>query len=405
MNLTRPRLSNFSKINNAGARYRKVKSSVRKTAMALVFAMSFATVASWLAVPSHALGRTETPPLKDFPKMNYANSVVDFGEIMSGGVPRDGIPAIDDPKFVSQQDAAEWLSPQEPVIALDIGGEARAYPLQILIWHEIVNDTLNGQAVSVTFCPLCNASIVFDRDLDGEALDFGTTGRLRRSDLVMYDRQSETWWQQITGRGLIGDYAGRTLVQVPSQIVSFQSFRDAYPAGQVLSKDTGHRRMYGRNPYRGYDDIDSIPFLYEDPVDPRLPAMERVANVSIGGSHRIYPFRAFEKEPVINDRVNGVPIVVFSKNDTVSALDGDVIADSKVIPSATVFRRQLDERLLTFEQRSDGLYDIETGSKWNLFGQALSGELAGARLPDAPHGIHFAFAWLAFHPESEIYGQ
>ncbi len=341
----------------------------------------------------------------EWPKTDFENSIVEFGEIRSGGVPKDGIPAIDNPEFVTQDEASQWLSPREPVIALEINGKAKAYPLQILTWHEIVNDTLAGRYVSVTFCPLCNASIVFDRNLDGEILDFGTTGRLRKSDLVMYDRQTETWWQQITGIGLIGDYAGTKLTKLPAQIVSFDSFREAYPDSPILSQKTGFARNYGRNPYRGYDSIDNIPFLLEDPADPRLPAMERIINVSVGAQHRIYPFRGFEREPVINDKFNGVDLVVFSRNDTVSALDQSAIAESRTIPSATAFKRNLDGRLLTFEKRGESFYDIETNSQWNIFGQAVAGELAGEQLPDLPNGIHFAFAWLAFHPDSQIYGQ
>ena len=341
---------------------------------------------------------------REWPNTDFDNRIVELSEIMSGGVPKDGIPAIDDPEFISIESASKWLDPQEPVIVLDILGQARAYPLQILIWHEIVNDKLNDRYVAVTFCPLCNASIVFDRNLNGEILDFGTTGRLRHSDLVMYDRPTESWWQQITGRGLIGDYAGVNLERLPTQIVSYEEFRSAYPQGEVLSRDTGFRRKYGTNPYRGYDNINNIPFLLSDPADPRLPAMERVVNVSVGTNHRVYPFSVFEDEPVINDKFNTIPLVVFSKNDAASPLDGRTISESRIIPSATVFRRQIDDLLLTFEERDGAFYDLETGSQWNIFGQAIAGELAGENLRDIENGQHFAFAWLVFHPESEIYG-
>lgn len=341
---------------------------------------------------------------RDWPNTDFDNSVINLAEIRSGGVPKDGIPAIDYPEFVSVEAATNWLNPREPVIVLDILGEAKAYPLQILIWHEIVNDTLNGRHVAATFCPLCNASIVFDRNLDGEILDFGTTGNLRNSDLVMYDRQTESWWQQITGSGIVGLYAGVELSILPSQITSFEQFKAAYPQGQVLSRDTGHRRNYGENPYRGYDDINNIPFLMSDPADPRLPAMERVINVGVNDRYRVYPFSTFREEQVINDKFNGVAIVVFSMNDAASALDGRKISDSRIIPSATAFRRQLGEHLLEFDVGEDGnFYDLQTGSQWNLFGQAIAGPLKGEKLVDVENGVHFAFAWLAFHPESEIY--
>ncbi len=343
------------------------------------------------------------PHAREWPNTDFNNANIDISEIISGGVPKDGIPAIDDPEFVSVESAKVWLDPLEPVIALDILGEARAYPLQILIWHEIVNDKLNGRYVSVTFCPLCNASIVFDRNVDGTILDFGTTGRLRHSDLIMYDRQTESWWQQITGQGVVGEFAGINLKRLPAQIVSFGEFQSAYPKGEVLSRDTGFSRDYGSNPYRGYDDIDNQPFLLSDPADPRLPAMERVINVSVGNRHRVYPFTVFEMEPVINDKINGIPVVIFSKDDTVSPLDGRKIANSRIIPSATAFRRQVDNQTLTFERHNGAFYDRETGSKWNIFGQAVEGELAGTQLGDIENGQHFAFAWLVFHPDSEIY--
>ena len=343
------------------------------------------------------------PHAREWPNTDFDNSIIDLSEVISGGVPKDGIPAIDDPEFVSVASAAIWLDPLEPVIVVDILGEARAYPLQVLIWHEIVNDKLNNRYVLVTFCPLCNASIVFDRNVDGTILDFGTTGRLRHSDLIMYDRQTESWWQQITGQGVVGEFAGTNLQRLPTQIVSFREFLLAYPDGEVLSRDTGFSRNYGTNPYRGYDDINNQPFLLSDPADPRLPAMERIINVSVGNRHRVYPFTVFEMEPVINDKINGIPIVIFSKDDTASPLDGRKIASSRIIPSATAFRRQVDNQTLTFKRQDGVFYDQETGSKWNIFGQAVDGELAGTQLGDIENGQHFAFAWLVFHPESEIY--
>ena len=154
----------------------------------------------------------------EWPKTDFENSSVDHSEILSGGPPRDGIPAIDSPAFVDVPGASDWLKNDEPVIALTVNKVSRAYPLQILMWHEIVNDEIGGQPVAVTFCPLCNASIVFDRRLDDQVLDFGTTGRLRLSDMVMYDRQTESWWQQFTGTGIIGDLNGEVLTQLPSHL-------------------------------------------------------------------------------------------------------------------------------------------------------------------------------------------
>lgn len=144
-------------------------------------------------------------------KTNTDKSLIDLGELKKGGPPKDGIPSIDSPKFVSPEEADSWIFAQEPVIALEYKGVARAYPLQILIWHEIVNEEIKGDPILVTFCPLCYSALVFDRTVNGETHEFGVSGFLRHSDLVMFDRKTETLWQQFTGKAIVGDYVGKTL--------------------------------------------------------------------------------------------------------------------------------------------------------------------------------------------------
>ncbi len=340
----------------------------------------------------------------EWPNTDFTITTVDLGEIMSGGPPKDGIPAIDDPKFVSVAESDRWLHDREPVIVVRVREHVRAYPLQILMYHEIVNDSIAGVPLSITFCPLCNASIVFDRRVNGETLDFGTTGRLRKSDLVMYDRQTESWWQQFTGTGIVGVNAGVELTRHPASIVAYRDFKTAHPEARVLSRDTGFSRPYGRNPYRGYDRIEDRPFLFRDPVDPRLPPMEYVINVSVGDRHRLYPFSMLKQFPVINDHLEGEPIAIFSRDGTLSALDEGRIVASRLIPSATAFSRRLEDgRELVFAAEDGAIVDEQTGSVWNLLGQAVTGPLAGKQLRPADSGVHFAFAWLAFNPDSEIY--
>ena len=339
---------------------------------------------------------------REWPKTDFAKRTVELSEIESGGPPKDGIPSIDRPRFVSPSAARAWLKPVEPVIALRIGGEARAYPLQILMFHEIVNDAVDGLPVAVTFCPLCNASIVFDRRHAGRVLDFGTTGRLRLSDLVMYDRQTESWWQQFTGKGIVGHYAGTKLKRIPSEIIAFEDFAAAHPAGVVLSRQTGYERPYGSNPYAGYDRIDQIPFLLGVNPDGRLPPMERVLSVSAEGKHRLYPLAVLERHPVLNRKLGELSYVVFVKPGMHSPLDREVIEHGRPIPAATAFERRLDGRALEFELCKGRFFDKATGSEWNLLGEAVSGPLKGKRLPAIDSGVHFAFAWLAFNPDSEI---
>jgi hypothetical protein len=255
----------------------------------------------------------------------------------------------------------------------------------------------------VTFCPLCNTSITYDRRLEGKVHDFGTTGRLYRSALVMYDRQTESWWWQVSGQAIVGDLAGKRLTAVPSQIVSFETFRTAYAGGKVLSRDTGHNRSYGRNPYTGYDDINASPFLYAGPRDPRLKPMERVVTVSVGTDDAAYPFSVLQKAQVVNDTVGGTPIVVFHQKGTTSALDQEEIASSRDIGAAAVFSPVLDGRKMTFIARDGQISDEQTKSTWTILGAASAGRLSGRRLTPIVHGNHFWFSWASYKPKTRVY--
>jgi hypothetical protein len=345
-------------------------------------------------------------PQGEFPLTDYQKSSVAIDEILTGGPPRDGIPAIDSPEFVDTDSAKAWLQDQEPVIALVVDNEARAYPLQILMYHEIVNDVIAGVPVVVTFCPLCNASIVFEREVVKGAsrtiLDFGTTGRLRKSDLVMYDRQTESWWQQFTGRGIIGAYVDTELVRRSSQIISFGEFQAAFPDAKVLSRDTGFSRPYGNNPYRGYDAIDNNPFLFQGEVDPRLPAMERVLSIRSENETQLIPLSQLADTPLAHLNVDERPVVVFAASVASSALDAGKISESRTVPSAAAYSAKVDGQSLSFTFLDGTIVDEQTGSHWNAFGRSTKGELSGAQLEQLDDGVHFAFAWLAFDPNAKI---
>ncbi len=361
----------------------------------------FALVVSITFVSTGVLAN---PLLKaKWPTTNFDQSTIELSEVMSGGPPKDGIPAIDTPLFDNVQQAEKWLDLREPVIRVEHAGEARAYPLQLLIYHEIVNDQIEDLPISVTFCPLCNSSVVFDRRLDGRILDFGTTGMLRMSDMVMYDRQTESWWQQIIGEGIVGEYAGIRLTQVPSSIVSFADFAKAHPNGKVVNRETGHSRPYGNNPYRGYDAIDQTPFLFRDELDPRLPPMERVMHIEVANGAKLYPFSTLKDQGVVNDTISDTPIVLFSRAGLLSVLDASTINQSREIQAVTAYARKLGDQILDFEIKESAIIDQQTGSHWNNLGKATSGDLEGQALEQVHGGIHFAFAWLAFNPEVEIY--
>ena len=314
-------------------------------------------------------------------KTDFSLHTVPFSDFLSGGPGKDGIPAIDKPRFVTPEEASDWIASLEPVIFLEINGDARAYPLQVMTWHEIANDVVGGVPVTVTFYPLCNSAIVFERTLDGAVLDFGVSGNLRFSDLVMFDRQTETWWQQFTGEAVVGELSGKNLTLLSSSIISFEDFVAANPEGQVLSRETGFSRSYGQNPYAGYDRVDNSPFLFRGDTDGRLLPKERVAAVTVG-----------DKE-----------IVVFFKRGTLSALDSSSIKRSKDIGASGVFDAELDGRKFTFRAEGDNIVDNETGSQWNILGEATSGPLAGQQLTPVVHGDHFWFAWAAFKPDTKIY--
>jgi hypothetical protein len=348
----------------------------------------------------------ESPPARvdiEF-KTDFSKHSVPYSEILSGGPPKDGIPALKDPQFVSVSEADAWLKSVEPVILVQVGDDARAYPIQILIWHEIANDTVGGEPLVVTFCPLCNTAIAFKRTVSGQVLDFGTTGRLRYSNLIMYDRQTETWWQQATGDAIVGEMTGTQLEYYPAVIISWQDFKEAHPDGKVLSRETGYPRDYGHNPYIGYDDVNKPPFLYQGPATPgQLPPMARVLTIDLNGEAVAYPYETLKEIGVANDTVGGEAVVIFWQAGTVSPLDGATTAGGRDIGTAAAFSRGVNEQTLTFVSDHGVIKDNETGSTWNVLGIAESGPFAGSQLTQVISINHFWFSWTAFRPDTRIY--
>lgn len=341
-------------------------------------------------------------------KTDKANHLVPLDEFTALMQP-DGIPPIDDPKFWQAEKGYAVYFEHEPVIAVEINGEAKAYPLSVLMYHEIVNDVVGDIAFSATYCPLCNSAIVFSRSLEYNGqeylLDFGVSGMLRNSDLVMWDRQTESWWQQFTGEALVGSLSGAQLTIVPSKLISLREFFENYPEGYVLSTETGQIMEYGSNPYADYDALENNqPRLYKGEVDQRLPAMERVVDVHVKGKYKIYPLTEISKLEVINDTFNGDKVVIFYTSKTVSVLDKSNISQSKEVGSVTVFWPVISDMVLHFKKSGEHFIDEQTGSFWTIAGKCISGHYQGEELFPITHGSHFAFAWFAFHPESVIYG-
>ncbi len=316
-------------------------------------------------------------------------------------LPPDAIRSIDQPRFQPSA-SADWLEARSPVLALAHGGEARAYPLGILTRHEIVNDEIVGTPVAVTYCPLCNSGVVYERTVGGRVLSFGVSGKLYHSDLVMFDRETSSLWPQILGTAVKGDLKGTELVPLPSAIVSFDDFRSGHPEGRVLVQPTP--RSYDQNPYAGYDSRSGpTGGFFRGEVDERLDAMERVVGVAIGDEARAYPYGALEEVHVVHDRVDDQPIVVFWGGEAASALDRPVISDGRRVGGSGVFEPVIDGRRLTFQERDGAIVDAQTGSTWSLLGRATAGTLEGSTLTPVHHLDAFWFAWAAFVPFTEIW--
>ena len=294
---------------------------------------------------------------REWPHTDFSRHSVAYDEIVSGGPSKDGIPAIDRPSF-SPVSKAKDLAPNEPVISVQIGGEARAYPLRVMIWHEIDNDTVGGMPIAVTWCPLCNSSVVFDRRVAGRTLSFGTTGKLRNSDLVMYDRETESWWQQFGGDCIVGTLVGAELKYLPARVESVERFRMRFPNGRVLVPPDPEGRDYGRNPYAGYDSANR-PFLYRGSLPKGVPPLERV--VSVGGEAWTLDLVKSRRRLEVGD------LVITWEPGQSSPLDAGQIDAGQDIGNVVVQRR-------TARGLEDAIYDVS-----------------------------FAFAFRAFHPQAPIH--
>ncbi len=264
----------------------------------------------------------------EWPLTNFEKSNVEFIDILSGGPPKDGIPALNSAEFATPE--ATDIPPREPVVTVEIAGETpRAYPLRYLNWHEIVNDVVGDVPIAVTYCPLCNSEIVFDRRVSGQVLVFGVSGKLRNSNLIMFDRGTESWWQQFGGEAIVGDYMGKKLTKVVSWTESLADFTARNPEGLIMAEPDGFRRQYGQNPYDGYDSA-ARPFLYSGAPPPfGIEPLARVIQVG----NRAWPMERLRVAEVIEE----AGFRIEWKAGMASALDGRVIAQSRDIGSIRVF--------------------------------------------------------------------
>lgn len=285
------------------------------------------------------------------------NSIIPVNEILSGGPPRDGIPSIDKPAFLNADDV-NYLKDKDRILGIVVGEkgkeEARAYPIRILNWHEIVNDEISGKAVAVTYCPLCGSGIVYAADFEGKAHKFGVSGLLYNSDVLLFDRQTETLWSQILSKGVSGKWVNKKLDVIQSAHTSWASWKEQYPKTKVLSNKTGFDRDYSRSPYGSYDkDVGTyFPVAFKSK---RYHPKERVLGVTINDKQKVYPFAELSK----------------------------YFADSKETKLSDTFEGQA----LTLEFDSEN----RDGSFKNSNGEVVTSINT------------FWFAWYAFHPDGEIY--
>lgn len=344
--------------------------------------------------------------LDDMRDPAFPDPLIDPAEVLSGGPPPDGIPPVDNPFFVSVDEADVYLEDVEPVVVLEVDGDARAYPVQILMWHEIVNDEVGGIPVAVTYCPLCNSAVTYVREVDGTVTTFGTSGRLFNSALVMYDRLSETLWTHYDGRAVIGHFTGERLEPMASPLLAWADFKTAFPDGSVLDRErTGARRDYGRNPYAGYDDPDGTPFLFRGDADDRARLQQRIVGVEVDDVAAGWTLEAVSSEAglaVTPGNVGATEIVIFWKAGQSTALESALIDEGRDVGSVGVFHTELDGQRLTFEERDGAFVDLETGSEWSITGRAVAGELAGAQLDQLPHVDSFWFAWSSYQPDTTL---
>jgi hypothetical protein len=272
-----------------------------------------------------------------------------------------------------------------------------------MIWHEIVNDVIGGQPVTVTYCPLCNSAVAYHRNVGDVPLDFGTSGYLYQSGMVMYDRQTESLWTHFDGRAVVGTLIGVELERIPAQMLSWASAREAHPGALVLNRDTGAPRSYGTSRYVGHDQRSEPPAGWFTAVVPdELAPMTRVVGVRTPEGQVAIPTVLLAQRRVVETRVGGTPVAVFWQPGTNSPIQRAGVADGDDIGATGAFVAEHDGDRIHFEFRDGEIRDLTTGSVWSIVGRATHGPLAGVQLQRADHLDTFWFAWAAYHTDTRI---
>lgn len=335
----------------------------------------------------------------DSPTSSFGDPMCDLNQdLLISSLAPEAIPAINEPPMVAPGDpSTDYLLDTDRVVGVVVDGEARAYPHNIFWWHEIINDRIGDQWVSITFCPLTGSALGFDPNLEGFGrLDLGVSGLLFANNLVMYDRGSGALYgPQLTVTGACDSFRGETLPLAPIQEMSWARWKELHPETTVVSGDLAFDRNYRQYPYGDYDDLDSDELLVPMSVDRSRPIKERVLGIRENQGGKGYPFLELQElGPVvaINETVAGIPTAIFfEERDGMAAL---------------AFDRRVDGQTLTFQaDRVNGVWtDQETGSTWTISGDAIDGPLQGQRLETRADAYTlFWFAWRHFQPQGEVF--
>ena len=334
-------------------------------------------------VPMQTLPEAPTTEIQETEGQKHS---IPLSEIISGGVKQDGIPSIDKPKYESVAVADRYLDDDGFGLLVQVNSRARFYPYQVLVWHEIVNDNFQGKKLAVTYCPLCFSGIVFEREFNDQVFEFGTSGKLYNSNLLMYDRTSKSLWSQALGEAVGGPLTGKELVVYPSLTISWNEFKKNFRGGEVLSKNTGEIRDYTRNPYGDYFTNNSI-FFPVNNTDARLESKEIVFGAKFDPGTKAFALEDVQKAKIINDKVGDVPVLV--------------VWDS-TLKTVKAFERQIDGQEINFSISGSSLVD-DSDSKWNYSGRSISGSNSGFKLKVIPLENTFWFSWSSSHPETDVY--
>jgi len=369
---------------------RKIIASVIVIATALAaLAVSFQSEST----PEITIANTIEPVAINFESTEFTimetngiKHLIPLDKIKGGGPPMDGIPSIDNPVFADLQ-GSYFMSDSDTVIGLEINGEAKAYPLFILVWHEIVNDNVGGTPVAVTYCPLCYTNQVFERVIDGQEVEFGTSGKLYNSNLVMYDRLTESYWSQALGIAVKGELSGYKLNLVPFDVITWGDWKTLHPDTMVLTTDTGHIRSYATDPYGNYYTEPRILFPVEH-SDDRMHPKEIILGFNRDDIYKAYKQNDIESNVIINDSIGETPVMLISLYSE----------------NSRAFERTINGVVLDFEYVDGKIFDFQTNSEWNYDGFSISGEYQGKQLERMAIEPGFWFEWIAFHPQTLVYG-